>query len=331
MISTVEYYFITMASKFTEPTSCGNCIQPISPNKSRAVCANCKNHLHLNGKCSGLKESSWIGKGRSGQKSWVCSDCKVNYGLRSGSTSTERENSSRNRNLSGSSNTDDQHHELPVTMENIITALKPIQNEIKEFRFDVTKEISTLKKNVVQLNTEVDKLQLELEGVKAYLCRNDLIISGVPIPRDEYRKPLQTAFRIAEKLQIPLEKKDIDACHILPAKNPRNSDLFIIRFVSRITKQEFASAARAKRPNQSIFGGDPGIPVFFNDHMTKSQRDLFKKTKLKTKDYSNIRVQTFGGKVYLKEVTPGANTGTEKRYRVDSLEKLEKLLSASSQ
>ena len=67
----------------------GDCQQPISPNKARAICANCHHHLHLNESCSGLKAQSWKCKGASVQASWVCPRCRQAAGVSGDTRSAE--------------------------------------------------------------------------------------------------------------------------------------------------------------------------------------------------------------------------------------------------
>lgn len=123
-----------------------------------------------------------------------------------------------------------------------------------------------------ELRDENKQLGNRLAALEQYSRLNNVEIKG--IPNTEGENCLAAVQAIGEKVGCPVEPKDTDVVHRVPAKNGSN---IIARFCSRAKKAEFATKARKARITTGVIGfrKDTDRPVFVNDHLTPENKRLF--------------------------------------------------------
>lgn len=266
---------------------CGECSQAISPQKERAKCAECKNDLHLNSKCSGLQANSWRCKGANGQASWVCPTCRNKTGLASHQASprnsfdegitTETDNNPKKRRLSnceevdlGNGNKSELAIMIAVELEKALGNFLITLNETLDEKLNIHK--AYIKEQVKELQEENRILKDKIEDLEQYSRRNNLVIDGVTEITNENR--IETAVRAAKMVGFDLHPSQIDDCHRLPLRagnyqNPNRPRPFIIRFVNRHFKRELLIHSKKNKSDR----------IFVNEHLTPRTVELKKTAK----------------------------------------------------
>ena len=139
-----------------------------------------------------------------------------------------------------------------ITLEILTTELQNLRTEIaKDVANDVTKQkneiIEFLQKENAELKNELKIVKEELAtkskklvdverdviDLQQYIRRNNLEICGIPDSIGQ-AKLEETVIKIAESIDVVIEKKDIEACHRLPnRKNRLGPKTTIVRFINR--------------------------------------------------------------------------------------------------
>lgn len=103
--------------------------------------------------------------------------------------------------------------------------------------------------------------------------------------------------RISRALGVQVGVADIDCCHRLgKSKNPAEPRGIIVKFVSRLKKQEVLRARRVKRDFcvQSVYPDWANVvearkPIYVNEHLTSENRALLNKCR----DYKRVNEVKF--------------------------------------
>lgn len=158
----------------------------------------------------------------------------------------------------------------------------------------ISRENSTLKKEVKELNSKVDILEQKL-------LSNNIEIQGVP------EKPNENIFNIIEKIgeyiECPFVKADIDAVHRIGTRIAGKPKPIIVKFLTNIKRDEFLAAAKVKRHScnsSSSSSRSSGLLIenisnnlYINECLTTNTKFLLKQTKdmAKLKKYKYVWVR----------------------------------------
>lgn len=164
-------------------------------------------------------------------------------------------------------------HEKIEENNGIVRELKGKLNEC----FQVIDELTT---RCVKLEKENEELKHQISKQEQYSKLNNAEIFGIPEVRDE--NVVHTVITLSQALGVKLETKDIDACHRLGnSRSDNESRGIIIKFVSRIKKEEFIKARRIKRDFclgdiiPGVHGLEAKKPVYINEHLSRENRSLY--------------------------------------------------------
>lgn len=153
--------------------------------------------------------------------------------------------------------------------------------KINEFA-SALKKIEYLEKKVVDLEAENSVLKTEMEELHQYSRKNNVEINGVPEKNGE--NVLNIVKSIGNLVGVQFETSCIDACHRVRSHNPdRKNKTIIVRFTSRLMKQNFQAAAKLNK--HQLTSSKIGITstsdqqIYVSDHLIPANKALLYKTK----------------------------------------------------
>lgn len=200
----------------------------------------------------------------------------------------------------------------PLTVDNLKQVLNEILDQKFEEKLHVLKEVI---EDVKVINSRIERLESAHADLENYSRRNNIVIYG--IPKIEEENPIEVAIKACEVAGVTLDHKEIDAAHRLPQKKKTTDPPFILRLVSRFKKEEIIYKARETKPTAKKLGGSNQTKLFYNDHLTTRNQEIFMRAKSLWDDYV---ITTRNGVVYGRSKIPGSA-----RFRIDSVEEINQL------
>ena len=155
------------------------------------------------------------------------------------------------------------------TTENLLKAY----TELEKRNEDLSKDLKQIKK---ELETSIK----QLNDLEQYGRRDCIEISGIPQKKNENVEAQYCAI-----LDIPVESKDIQACHRL---GKRHDAPIICKFLNRKTATAFLAAKKhTKKPFRGEklgFKVHPEYKIYINESLTKRNKDLMYKVRMKKQE-----------------------------------------------
>ena len=141
-----------------------------------------------------------------------------------------------------------------------------------------TRNAELLRQNE-ELRRELDLLKSRQEEAAAYSRRNNVIVTGVPVTRNE--DFLKIGRQLGELAGVEVLDRDIDAGHRLPARDraKTSSVPLVFKFTNRWRKVNFMKGIREKAPTAAAFGGDANVRIYANEHLTAAASALFRRAR----------------------------------------------------
>lgn len=203
-------------------------------------------------------------------------------------------------------------NDTPITTSN----LKQVLSEILDKKLDEKLQpVMEAINEVKPFKEKIDQMELALDEMESYSRRNNIIIHGIPKKVDE--NPIEVAIKACDAVGVKLDYQEIDAAHRLPQRKSSMDPPFIIRLVSRFKKEEIMCNARTKKPTAEVFGGDSKLRLFYNDHLTSRNQEIFLSAKVLWNDYL---IWNKNGLVYGRSKEPGSA-----RFRIYSTDEVTQL------
>lgn len=145
------------------------------------------------------------------------------------------------------------------------------------------KKIDFLEKKIVDLEKENSLLTAEVEDLQQYSRKNNLEINGIPQRNGE--NVMNIVKNIGNLVGVDISQNCIDACHRVPSRNQeRNNKPIIVKFTSRIVKQNLLAATKANRHLMNASKLElPSMPeqkIYVSDHLTPKNKALLYKSKI---------------------------------------------------
>lgn len=136
-----------------------------------------------------------------------------------------------------------------------------------------------LTKDYRKTKARVNSIEDSVEDLAVLTRRNNIVVHGVPIQRNERAGDL--AIRLSEIVGMKVWPDEIDiAYRLLTAKNDP-APPFIIRYVSRFLAIEVLHRARIVKPRADLMGGKSSQKIFYNEHLTKKNAEIWKEARKK--------------------------------------------------
>lgn len=302
------------------------------PNDGKFMkCSECNHYYHLGQSCSGIAPGTFVTMGQAKRDIWVCKTCRSARKRRGSSSQCDDSQAGESscaesallselREIRKSLESLPELHakvdsllllktefaglskhvqELQASVDFTSKQYDTILDQVKANQQQMSKgeeEIDALKKTVLEQTMQIQRLQEDQNESEQYSRRANLEIHGLPFEQGEDLKDELSKLAIA--LKVPnFSPSDVLAIHRLPSKRD-TVPVVLVRFASLSIKESWC-AARGKLSHLHQSGALPKL--FFNDNLTKFNRDLFwhARTAAKGKGYRFAWVKT--GKIFVKK------------------------------
>ena len=194
---------------------------------------------------------------------------------------------------------------LTQTVDRVVQQQAVLMTLVDQF-----KELNNV---IKEKDKKIDMLERRIDDLEQYSRLEDLIITGLATKHRSYARATATGGGAAEpggdespaeELQtleeqvvkffkssdMPLESKNIAACHTLPIKNRNSVPAIIVRFVNRKHKSELLRQAKKLK----------GSDVYLNEHLTKRNAEIAKQARTMKKAKKIQATWTRNCKVMIK-------------------------------
>ena len=170
-------------------------------------------------------------------------------------------------------------------LEESLSAMREENHEVRKLatflseKYDeLHREIETLKKErktVKDAEMAACRAINELEELKQYQRKNNLIVYGIPTEREE--DVFHKISDIGKTLGVEITRANIDAAHRLPSTKPGPQPI-IVKLNNRWKKEEILSSRRQKKTlKTSEIGYSDGGNIYINEHLTPRNETIAKK------------------------------------------------------
>lgn len=140
-------------------------------------------------------------------------------------------------------------------------AIKVKKLEIKDEQREV---------EIQEIQEENKQLRKKIENLEQYSRRSNLIISGVPLKKEEKIKEIIK--KLAEKWDIDLHDYDIMAAHRLRTKT--NIPDIIVKVNNRDLIGQFIQKSKRKQITSENINLDVALPIYCSEHLTPYNKSL---------------------------------------------------------
>ncbi|KAK5644647.1 hypothetical protein RI129_005947 [Pyrocoelia pectoralis] len=278
---------------------CNTCTNKIGSARLAVQCSQCHKHYHC--KCVDLTttDSELI---NSGNKLFKC------YGCGSSSKDGDFTLSDVMKKLNEliTKNVD-----MCVSIELCHTRIQENNKLLKDQDARINsclERIDSLSQQNTHLQKENAELKRQINEQNQYSRKNSLEIFGVPEIKDE--NVIRTVQVIAQSLGVNLDKQRIDAAHRLKSnlRKPNEPRGIIIKFISRLDKDDFLKARKVKRDfNTSHLSHyftqlnvHPAKAIYINESLTYENKQLLNKCREFKKNKNVKYLWSRNGQIFMR-------------------------------
>lgn len=300
-------------------------------------CSECEHVYHLGQSCSGIADSTFTTMGVAKREKWRCRTCRSKESRSCSSSQSQDDGSVMLSQLTSLNEKIDSLMAIKESIETLLSLpakvdelmmLKPtverLQGTVDEVQSaieflsgkydtllvtvsenarkmkELEAESAVLRVTVSEQSLAILRLQSEANEAEQYSRLSNLEISGLPVSPNENLSSRMCD--LAEKLGLTeFHPTDILAVHRLPSR-PGTTPIILVRFASVRVKDRWFGA-RARLRNLSEAGTIN--KVFFNENLTRVNRELFWLARCKGKEKHYQFVWVKRGKIFAKK-TEGA-------------------------
>lgn len=302
---------------------CVSCVKPLSKKFPGLPCGACERYYHANAVCCDVNKQhlSLIGTLPGGR--WLCGGCRTH-------SPAPRRNTRSQKGIAASLSRDDDGddgEELADrsgdrSFSSMNAELELLRSEIREMRRSVdfcsnkisdfedlvrnlkglNKLVEDLKSENKHLREQMTSLNVKMNAIEQHTKSNSVEIQDIPESKGE--NLFQIVDCIGNFLGHPLKKEKIDSIVRVPTRVPLKPKHIIVRFVSKLDRDEFLSKAKDKRlqSNNRCLSID-GISnrFFVNEHLTTTNKILHKKARDAAKEHKYKFVWVQNGNILLRK------------------------------
>ncbi|KAL0880690.1 hypothetical protein ABMA27_001906 [Loxostege sticticalis] len=194
-----------------------------------------------------------------------------------------------------------QNREIKTQMTSLSETLKQTLNEHSKQLQHVDLEIANLK-------STVGILQQQLAARDQDSLRNHLEISGIT---EESNENLSHVVLVASrKIGIELAESDIEDVQRVGSRSGKSKTdtqnkiprPIVVKLLRKCKRDDILRAAKSRRSvtSEDIVAGQPS-KIFFNERLTKENRNLFRDARLRTKEYGFRYCWVRSGNIYVRK------------------------------
>lgn len=275
-------------------------------------CASCRKQLDFG--CAQITEAGWRKLGADRRAAWKCFSCRSLSPVPPPPVSPEptsldeilKEVRDLKRQLAGMPSLlrdvktiKEELVDLKSSCEFMGSRLEDFSNRIAEVESKVSR-VDKMQESMNCLETTVADLKQQLSVADQRSRLNNVEIKGVPLKKDENLFSVIEA--ISKELDVNLPKAHIDYLYRVPLHGSKEKAI-IVSFTNRYVKEDFVSAARARK---SLSAPDIGFRdsvrrIFINDHLNADSKVLLNKTKTLAKEKGHSYVWVKYGKIHTRK------------------------------
>lgn len=200
---------------------------------------------------------------------------------------------------------------LSTKYDSVLSAVSDNQAELGKLRAhcESLSTVSAQAATIHSMNTEINALE-------QFTRRCNFEIHGLPVERNE--NLMSILGKVAGKLGIEFQPSDVAVVHRLPARMD-SIPAIIVQAHTVAIKQKWLDA-RKGLPKLVLDGMVPNPRLYFNDNLTRANRDLFRQARMRGREKEYKFVWTRDGKVLARKAEGSPLV------RIDTLMDLEKLV-----
>lgn len=157
----------------------------------------------------------------------------------------------------------------------------------------------------VTVQNKLKSLERDMNFLEQYSHRNNLIIYGIP---EQTNENIHTVIR---RLAVAIQFEDwslnyVDAVHRIGAKSGSRPRPIIIKFTSRLVKEEFLKKRKVRRNLKAMdLGYSSEDSIYINESLTSSTRHLLKQTREAAKAKNYNQVWTMNCSIFVRKDSKG--------------------------
>lgn len=303
-------------------TDCIACFKCVPTDGAFMKCCSCNHVYHLDA-CSGIADRTFRSMGTGKREKWVCRTCRLRESRLS--VSEEAASASQEDTVSAQLAAISQKLELlhtlkanvdrlcdlPAKVDDLLllkpsvdamkvtiaslqesvrkceSMMKLVQQNDQEVKL-LRSEVGALQATVSNQTSMIEQLQTNLNSTEQYSRRCNMEIHGIPITDDEDVKAVIED--LAERLNIGRHHPaEVVACHRLRSRREGAAPI-LVQFSSTSVKEKWMSA---RKKLAALPRSGTRQKVYFNDNLTRANKDLFwqARTKGREKSYKFVWVK----------------------------------------
>lgn len=158
------------------------------------------------------------------------------------------------------------------------------------------KKVEDLENKIQMRDEKIKVLSKRIEDLEQYTRKNNFEIRGVACDKNENVEDLVIKF--AKKLDVTLEKNDIQAAHRLKAA-PEKTPCIIVKVTNYKKKEAILLNKKKCVTNQDLLGFGTG-KIYVGDHLSAFNKQLLWQAKLRAQELG-YKYVWWQGKVLLRE------------------------------
>jgi hypothetical protein len=159
-------------------------------------------------------------------------------------------------------------------------------------------EMSVIMNTLADVQKENRHLKQKIDDMEQYSRNANIEIAGVPETPGEIPETIMTT--IAQKLNVKVEKTDIEAAHRVPSQ--QNPKPLVVRFKERRVRDAVYEKARKERLSaKDLCSTFAETPIFVNEHLTPERKRLIVEARIKRTALKYKYLWTRSGTIYMKK------------------------------
>ena len=289
-------------------SKCVTCDGRINRNAPALQCAFCPNSYHSNGRCCEVnREQADLFKSTPGMK-WVCQPCRAADADGTGNNGAgDGDGGLGGGPAVGSVSESNIEKELRLLRQSVSFCsdkISDFQKTMDGFT-DALKKMNALTLENQSLKTQINTLNTRIESMEQYQRANSLEIQGMPESKNE--NLVDVVKKIGDFIDFKIDENKIDCVHRILSRNPNLPKPIIVKFNSRIYKENVLGAAKIKirsktdRKGPGLFLDNSDKPIFINENLSSVKKFLYKNARDLAKTKGFKFVWTRNGNIFLRK------------------------------
>lgn len=161
--------------------------------------------------------------------------------------------------------------------DTIYQASEDNKTKVQNLNIELNKLNEANIKNVASIKLLTD----QVNSLEQYSRNNNIEIHGLEESPNEDCK--EKVLYLANKLNIPITKTDIDVAHRIKSSNNRSPKIIIAQFSSRTKRDLFMQKRRYCLIDNHLPGTTTGTTIYFNENMSPFYKNLYRLTRIQAK------------------------------------------------